>query len=475
MTKLPKEKKELSSRVFNIMQYLNHPTTGETLLTEETVKAALAKYKSISEWAYIIHDRDRKEDGSGKPPHFHIVLRIPRSPTSVKNVAAWFGIPENFVNVPKGRGAFMDCVMYLNHEYAPDKTRYLDEAVKANFDWRSAVSEYLVQKERSFRRGSRNEKVDEWLELLDKGDVTLSDLRAEDPVLYFRNFPVLNRTRNAYLRTIPAPACRINLLITGNAGYGKSLASRALARQFYKAEKLEDPEIFFEVGDGKVSFEGYQGQPVIIWNDARPQTLLQMLVSRDNLFNVFDCYPSNRRQNVKYDSIALNNRYNIINTVMPWEEFIRGLAGEYTTWDGRSFHSEDVTQSYRRFPAIIPLQPEYYDVLLNNGWLAADGNYREYVEFCRIRGNFGALRRRLKEAGFTEQHVIALGAEYDNILSGPAVAAIKEKIETSTNGKEVDLSSPEAVQQVLKEMMPETFSNHFDDEPDDDPELARLI
>ena len=471
MKTLPKEKKELSSRVFNIMQYLNHPTTGETLLTEETVKAALLKYKSISEWAYIIHDRDRKEDGSGKPPHFHIVLRIPRSPTSVKNVAAWFGIPENFVNVPKGRGAFYDCVMYLNHEYTPDKTRYLDEVVKANFDWRSAVSEYLTQKERSFKRGSRNERVDEWLELLDKGDVTLSDLRSEDPVLYFRNFPVLNRTRNAYLRTIPAPACRINLLITGNAGYGKSLASRALARQFYKAEKLEDPEIFFEVGDGKVSFEGYQGQPVIIWNDARPQTLLQMLGSRDNLFNVFDCYPSNRRQNVKYDSISLNNRYNIINTVMPWEDFIRGLAGEYTTWDGHSFHSEDVIQSYRRFPAIIPLQPEYYDVLLNNGWLAADGNYREYVEFCRIRGNFGALRRRLKEAGFTEQHVIALGAEYDNILSGPAVAAIKEKIETAANGKEIDLSSPEAVQQVLKETMPETFSIP----PDDWDDIDKLI
>ena len=44
----PKEKKELYSRVFNIMQYLNHPTTGETLLTEETVKDVLSKYKTIS-------------------------------------------------------------------------------------------------------------------------------------------------------------------------------------------------------------------------------------------------------------------------------------------------------------------------------------------------------------------------------------------------------------------------------------------
>ena len=53
-----KEKRELSSRVFNIMQYLNHPVTGETLLTETTVKDVLSKYKTITEWAYIIHDRD---------------------------------------------------------------------------------------------------------------------------------------------------------------------------------------------------------------------------------------------------------------------------------------------------------------------------------------------------------------------------------------------------------------------------------
>lgn len=450
-----KEKRELSSRVFNIMQYLNHPVTGEILLTETTVKDVLSKYKTITEWAYIIHDRDIKDDGSLKPPHFHIVIKTPKNPTTLQKISNWFGIPENFIDIPKGRGAFHDCVGYLTHALIPNKTRYLDECVQSNFDWKQALDEYFSCKDRNRKYTNRNEKIDEWLLLLNSGAANLADLRTEDPVLYIRNYPVLNRARNSYLKNIPAPACRINLLITGDAGFGKSLASRAVARSFYEGEQMEDHEIFFEVGDGKVSFEGYEGQPVIIWNDARPQTLLQMLGSRDNLFNVFDCFPSNRRQNIKYDSIALNNKYNIINTVMPWEEFIKGLAGEYLTWDGRQFHSEDVVQSYRRFPAIIPLQRDYYDVLLNNGWLSVTGNYREYIAYCQVRGNFGELRKRLKEAGYKETVISALGAESDKILSSPIINALKEKIEPAVNGTEIDLSSPDEINKLIAGLVPD--------------------
>ena len=44
-------------RVFNIMQYVNHPETGEPLLNEDTIKVALA-HKTIKQWAYVLHDKD---------------------------------------------------------------------------------------------------------------------------------------------------------------------------------------------------------------------------------------------------------------------------------------------------------------------------------------------------------------------------------------------------------------------------------
>ena len=451
-----KPKKELSSRVFNIMQYLRHPTTGETLLTEETVRGVLSTYRTITDWAYIIHDRDIKDDGiTIKPPHFHIVIRTPRSPVTIQKISTWFGIPENFIDIPKGRGAFYDCVGYLTHALTPDKTRYLDENVQSNFDWKQALENYYASKDRNRKYTSKNEKVDEWLLLLNAGAVNLADLRAEDPVLYIRNYPVLNRCRNTYLKNLPAPSTRINWLITGNAGYGKSLASRAIARQLYtQVPPLPDHEIFFEIGDGKVSFEGYEGQPVIIWNDARPKTLLDMLGSRDNLFNVFDCFPSNRRQNIKYDSISLNNRYNIINTVMPWSDFIKGLAGEYIAWDGRHIFSEDANQSSRRFPIIMPLQKDYYDVYLNEGWLDPDGDYSEYVAYRQIIGNFGEIRKRLKAKGYSETVIHALGAECDKKLSAPVVEIVRQEIEPALAGKTIDLDSEEDINRLIESMTP---------------------
>ena len=189
----------------------------------------------------------------------------------------------------------------------------------------------------------------------------------------------------------------------------------------------------------------YEGQPVIIWIDARPQTLLNALGSRDYLLNVFDSHPTDRRQNIKYGSIVLNNRYNIINTVISWDEFLKGLVGEYvSSWDGRVFKSEDIIQAYRRFPVILPLLPSCYEVLLNNGWLDPDGDFKEYIAYRKIQGNFGKMRLLLQKAGYTPETVQALGEKYDEELTAPAIEVIKEKIESIQNNREVDISSPEA-------------------------------
>lgn len=53
------------AKEFNIMQYVAHPETGEGLFNEAMVKAGLA-HKTISDWAYILHDKDKKEDGNAK-------------------------------------------------------------------------------------------------------------------------------------------------------------------------------------------------------------------------------------------------------------------------------------------------------------------------------------------------------------------------------------------------------------------------
>ena len=43
------------ARVFFIMQYLKHPESGETLITEEQLQEGL-DHKTIKQWAYVLHD-----------------------------------------------------------------------------------------------------------------------------------------------------------------------------------------------------------------------------------------------------------------------------------------------------------------------------------------------------------------------------------------------------------------------------------
>ena len=149
----------------------------------------------------------------------------------------------------------------------------------------------------------------------------------------------------------------------------------------------DDEDIFFEVGAKGAPFEGYDGQPVIIWNDRRAFDLLQELNGRGNVFNVFDTHPTKQRQNVKFSSICLCNEVNIVNSVQDYVEFLERLAGGYTDRNGEEHEAEDKGQSYRRFPFIIPLHKDDFDMLLNKGFIEETDKFEEYIEHKHLIGN----------------------------------------------------------------------------------------
>ena len=126
-----------------------------------------------------------------------------------------------------------------------------------------------------------------------------------------------------------------------------------------------------------------------------------MLKGRGNVFNVFETHPTRQRQHVKYNSIRLTNEVNIVNSVDSFTEFLDGLAGEYTDKNGVQRQAEDKGQSYRRFPIIIPLHEEDFDILINKGVLEGSKEYLQFVEHCHIRGNLERITRRL--ANYQEQ------------------------------------------------------------------------
>lgn len=107
---------------------------------QETIK----KYKSIKQWAYILHDKDDTD------PHYHIYLNFETSfETSL--VAKWFKLGyttetgeertgEQFIEKVKGRKT--DMLLYLTHgnESQKNKHQYDASEVVANFDFETEIA-----------------------------------------------------------------------------------------------------------------------------------------------------------------------------------------------------------------------------------------------------------------------------------------------------------------------------------------------
>ena len=88
------------------------------------------KYKTIKQWAYIVHDKDDTR------PHYHIYLNFGTS-VDTAMVAKWFEIPENFIN--KVRGRKTDMLLYLTHGNSSqqNKHQYSPDEIVANFDFQT--------------------------------------------------------------------------------------------------------------------------------------------------------------------------------------------------------------------------------------------------------------------------------------------------------------------------------------------------
>lgn len=401
--------------VLEVMQF-ETDLTGSKLIDETQIIQGLA-HKSIKEYAYIRHDKDSDKDGNLKRPHWHVVIKL-KPLQDIETVAKWFNVPPQQIEIPSSpsltyakKFVFFDKVQYLTHEaenqQKKGKYRYPDEDVKFVFvqfqNFRNFIDYYTEEKIKyDANRAKYGRDISPKEEL--RYDVryeglTLRQAQERNRFLYIEDMEKLKKLRMDYISDCKPPVTRINYYIQGSASVGKGLISRAIARSLFP-QYTEDEDIFFMVGGKGAAFEGYDGQPVIIWNDRRAIDLLQELNGRGNVFNVFDTHPTKQRQNVKYGSINLCNAVNIVNSVQPYVEFLDGLAGEYKDKDGNLQEVEDKGQSYRRFPFMIVLHEEDFDLLLNKGFIENTKDFEEYIQYTGIRGN---MQRIAERCGANEQ------------------------------------------------------------------------
>lgn len=399
----------VSSRTFEITQYETDPKTGKPLLAEKNISFAL-QFRTIGRWAYILHDKDvySEEDeaewnkqlaeagespnswahpvkaGHPKPAHWHIVVYCRKSMEPGK-VAEWFSVPEELVKALKGNGAFWSSMEYLTHEHPKDmaqgKHRYPDEEVKSNVDWRGKLD---ARAKRKKHQNAYEMNAEERLQydILYNG-LTLAEAMQKDPEAYMKCSKKIRNLRQDYLAHLPRPKMRMNYYVEGPSGSGKSLLAHALARSFCP-NLDDDSKIFFKAGAKGSAFDGYDGQRVIIWEDRRASDFLDEL--HGSVLNVFDTYPTWQSLYTRYGSTVLLNEVNIINGTQPYNEFLDALA-------------EDRSQSYRRFPVIIRLRMEDFDILFNKGFVEDNRDFEDYIEYQHVRMDLQELASFLGRRG----------------------------------------------------------------------------
>lgn len=79
-------------------------------------------------YAYIIHDKDKKESGEIKKDHYHVIIKLDNAST-IQALANKLGIPENHIQHIKNERAY---IRYLIHYDNADKYLYSIEDIKCS-------------------------------------------------------------------------------------------------------------------------------------------------------------------------------------------------------------------------------------------------------------------------------------------------------------------------------------------------------
>lgn len=409
---------EPGGRVFMITQNLEHASTGQTLITTEQVEKALAK-KGVKHFAWVLHDKDvytaaevaknpALVQGSPKAPHVHVVIQR-SSFASIAQVARAFGVPPQCVE-PKPPSAFLDLVEYLTHENPKQqragKHLYDDSEVHASkgWDWRSDLEEHKEKRlEKGLSKSLKRRKKEAALNItLGKWD--LEDVYSNDPELWSMDGVMnhLKALRADWLTRQTPPGQVLNFYISGEGGVGKDLLAAALARSLNPEAKRP----YFSLGGENVSFEHYDGEEIIIWEDFRAYSMLEACrKDRGLLFRILGPYRDDSKKiivNIKRSNTQLLNRVNIVTGPDDYETFLNGLSGEYEVFSresGQTFRrkSENKSQAYRRFPVIIPVTQGEFSIYLNKGFMEGTREYFQYEKHEHLRQNLELLSRRCEQ------------------------------------------------------------------------------
>lgn len=208
------------------------------------------KNPAIKDYAYTLHDKDINEDGSLKPAHYHIMMRLKHVYDS-KYVCQWFGLGEQCVEKVKGR--WSDALKYLIHENALDKFQYNINEVKTNFNFEeeknidskvrlNEISEKIISGE--IRRWN-------YLDCIKVSELQKWDRKIQIAFKYFDDS--FNRGGDRQMDVV---------FIQGEPGIGKTTFAKEYAKKHCNS--------YFVSSGSNDPFDGYKSEDAVILDDVKP-------------------------------------------------------------------------------------------------------------------------------------------------------------------------------------------------------------
>lgn len=287
---------------------------------------ACAKSTGAAEFMWLVHDKDTytEEDlkaleskglemtayhlGDPKNPHVHAFMRF-KSPITLPKIAKAFGVPEQNVQLWKGRNSWNNALSYLTHRTAgaEEKFQYDPSEVHANFDYvqkLAFVSQAVAASSANALMKQAEKKFEDLKTLYKTGEISFAELKrrfSADPEVMDlaasekRNLDALQdlvegEEVRKFFEDFKQPLRLIWLY--GETGCGKSLAARCMAERFAKKRFPDEPPLdnsYQVLGSSRGTFEGYTSSVhCAVLDDFRPSRSF----SFDDLLRNFDPHRS---------------------------------------------------------------------------------------------------------------------------------------------------------------------------------------
>ena len=307
------------------------------------------EWDSVKDYAYIVHDKDKKEDMTDRAPHIHVMLRFkyPVSTSALLAHCVATGLPPECIteNRIQKMKSWSGALNYLTHrdEHKPWKFVYDKTDVKSNFDW-ELDAESAHQKKILRATDARAKEI---VEAIDSGEI--KEYNLHDKLTAWEEVQYSSQIKKAFSRCRDIKKMKgerkMNVMfIYGKSGVGKDTFAVEWCRE-------REYDYFRTSNNDNYPFDDYKGQPVIIWSDARDN-----IYKPNQLFALLDNHWSSP-QKARYSDINIDCEWLIITSIKPlrlwYEEALKQAE-------------EDRKQLYRRISTLVNMDMDYVRIYLYN-------------------------------------------------------------------------------------------------------------